>query len=196
MARIATYPTPIDEIRSFDIAFFKRNKILKPNSTNSGNIIWTNEMTGFKNSISYTIDLTDNRGILTLKYTYRETEEINYKILITSRTANIGNGLLWFFICPHTGKTCRKLHFISGYFLHRTADSSLMYQKQLDSKKMRFWCKRYGVMLDESVYSQLYSKHFKKYYNGKPTKKYLKLIQKIQQIESIDVWEYENSLLL
>jgi hypothetical protein len=45
------------------------------------------------------------------------------------------------------------------------------------------------------LFEQLYKKHFKKQYAGKPTKKYLKLTQQIQTAESIPLHEIERGLM-
>ncbi len=47
----------------------------------------------------------------------------------------------------------------------------------------------------DQLFEQLYKKHFKKQYAGKPTKKYLKLIQQIQKAESIPYHEIEKALM-
>ena len=50
----------------------------------------------------------------------------------------------------------------------------------------------YGAFFDnDKIYKELYGKHFKKFYNGKPTKRYLKLLSKIKQAENIDYREIE-----
>ncbi len=35
----------------------------------------------------------------------------------------------------------------------------------------------------DKLYEELYSKHFKTHYNGKPTRRYLKIMQQINKIE-------------
>jgi hypothetical protein len=37
----------------------------------------------------------------------------------------------------------------------------------------------------DKIYEQIYGKYFKKYYAGKPTKKYLKLWQKLREADGI-----------
>ena len=57
-----------------------------------------------------------------------------------------------------------------------------MYETQTQSKKYRQLDKTLGAYLKEDeLYSQLYQKHFKKTYAGKPTKKYLRIIEQIQK---------------
>ncbi len=59
-----------------------------------------------------------------------------------------------------------------------------MYDSQTKSKKWRLWDRLYGSYFKlDKLYEELYSKHFKTNYKGKPTKRYLKLIQQINKIE-------------
>jgi hypothetical protein len=47
----------------------------------------------------------------------------------------------------------------------------------------------------DKLYEELYSKHFKKTYAGKPTKRYLRIMEQIQQAESIPYHEFERALM-
>jgi hypothetical protein len=47
----------------------------------------------------------------------------------------------------------------------------------------------------DQLFEQLYKKHFKKQYAGKPTKKHLKLTQQIQSAESMPIHEIERALM-
>jgi len=110
--------------------------------------------------------------------------------------SNLGKGLVWFFICPKTGKRCKKLHLYNSYFYHRTAFNGCMYQSQTLSKKARELDKIFSCYFkSEKLYSELYKKHLKKKYAGKPTKKYLSLTQQIAKAESIPYYEIERALL-
>lgn len=105
--------------------------------------------------------------------------------------------MVYYFHCPFTDKRCRKLHFINQRFMHRSALPSGMYEKQIQSKKWRQMDKVYGCHFElDHHYKELFSKHFKKYYNGKPTKKYLKLMQKIKKGEGFSSEEIERLYLL
>ena len=71
-----------------------------------------------------------------------------------------------------------------------------MYEKQTQSKKSRYLDKTLGAYFkSENLYSELYKKHFKKTYAGKPTKKYLRIMEQIQKAESIPYHEIERALL-
>ena len=71
-----------------------------------------------------------------------------------------------------------------------------MYEKQTQSKKYRGLDKTLGVYFrTDQLFEQLYKKHLKKQYAGKPTKKYLKHTQQIQRAESIPYQEIERALI-
>ncbi len=79
--------------------------------------------------------------------------------------------------------------------MHRSALPSRMYSSQTQSKKWRLMDKVYGCYFDlDRLYEELYSKHFKTHYNGKPTKRYLKLMRQINKANSISSTEIENPL--
>ncbi len=122
-------------------------------------------------------------------------EPIKYRVQLLAIPSNLGKGLIWYFICPHTGKRCRKLHLVGKYFYHRTACRGL-YENQTKSKYYKILEKAMGGgYKSDQLFEQLYKKNFKKQYAGKPTKKYLKLTQQIQRVESIPAHEIERALL-
>lgn len=197
MGRWATYPTPIEDLKFLSIGDLKRMKLLTNGSIVNTVINWTNRNTNEKTgSISVHIRTNDHGGQITFDYTYRDKEKINYTAQLITRPSNLAKGLQWFFVCPSTGKICRKLHLIGGYFCHRSTNPNLMYAKQIESKKMRDWSKRFGILLNDEVYEKLYSKYFKTHYNGKPTKKYLKLLKIIDHKENINIVDFKRSLLI
>jgi hypothetical protein len=71
-----------------------------------------------------------------------------------------------------------------------------MYEKQSQSKKYRGLDSILSsYFMADDLHEQLYKKHFKKYYAGKPTKKYLRITQQIQKAESIPYSKIERGLL-
>jgi len=195
MGRFAIYPPELEELNTLTITFLKKHDYLKPYCWRGGSATWTYQRSGIKNSITIHVRMEETTGTINLSYTVNGTDKYNYDVQLISRKSNIGNGLLWFFVCPKTKRVCRKLHFHSGYFLHRTA-FRLNYHQQNQSKKMRYFTQRFGGMFIDDVYSELYKKHFKRYYNGQPTKKYVRLMQKIEDKENIDFNEFEKALLM
>ncbi|MBE7641054.1 hypothetical protein GUB10_11980 [Salegentibacter sp. BLCTC] len=148
-------------------------------------------------SISIESQIKENElSTIRLIYTCNQID-YNYTVALKWLPSNIGNGKIWYFICPFTQKRCRKLHLMNGRFMHRSKLPGAMYSKQIQSKKWRQIEKIYGCYFDqEKYYEQIYSKHFRKYYNGKPTKKYKRLLKEIKKAERFTVRDIEELFLM
>jgi len=90
-------------------------------------------------------------------------------------------GLRWFFICPVTRKRCCKLHLIGNTYQHCSVIKGY-YRKMKPA-----WFSEtplYSILVrkQESIDAkeQMNHKHFKTYYAGKFTKRYLKCIKQIE----------------
>ena len=189
MAKFPTFPTLYNKALQIDISKLKGWGYLNPEQIKSGTLNWSRNgnPTG---SISIQVNTHSEQPYIELDYKYRD-EPRNYKVYLTSIPSNLGKGEIWYFICPHTKKRCRKLYLIGGYFLHREAFKGCMYETQTQSKKSRQLDKTLGAYFrTDQLYEQLYKKHFKKTYAGKPTKKYLRIMEQIQkayhEIEQIE----------
>lgn len=171
MAHPHTFPTLYNELKTLDLKSFK--EYLKPNQLSTGTNRWTRngEETA---SIGFSIRMGETKGYLELDYNYKK-EPIKYRVPIVSKPSNLGKGLIWYFVCPHTGKHCKKLYLVGGYFLHREAFKGCMYESQTRSKNGRQIAEMAKAIFgnDDSIYKR----YFKKYYKGKPTKRYLKYLE-------------------
>tara|TARA_R110002012_G_scaffold233730_1_gene407074 strand:+ start:1399 stop:1992 length:594 start_codon:yes stop_codon:yes gene_type:complete len=194
MPKPATYPTLFDEVLQLNITKLKEWGYLKPEQIKSGTLHWStrgNEIA----SISIRSNTRDIEPFIELSYNYKD-EPRKYRVTLVSIPSNIGNGKIWYFFCPETNKRCRKLYSISGYFLHREAFKGAMYESQKQSKKWRVLERVYGSYFDvEKYYKELYSKHFKTHYKGKPTKRYLYLKQKNDEAERHSARDIERLLV-
>lgn len=194
MPKPHTLPTLYDEVKTVSISFLTKHGYLKPNKLKAGSIHWSinGENLG---SISIKVCIYSESPYLEFDYKYNKAP-INYRVQLVSAPSNLGKGVVWYFVCPHTGKRCRKLYLVNTYFYHRSAFRGCMYEKQTQSKKSRYLDKTIGAYFKtDQLYEQLYKKNFKKQYAGKPTKKYLKLTQQIQRAESIPYHEIERALI-
>jgi hypothetical protein len=194
MPRFPTFPTLYDEALQISLSKLKDWKYLNPKQEKSGILTWSRNgnVTG---EISINVNTHSEEQYIELDYKYREKPR-KYKVKLVSIPSNLGNGLVWYFLCPQTNKRCRKLYSVGGYFLHREAFKNCMYETQTKSKKWREIEKVYGSYFDQEKYfEKLYSKHFKKYYGGKPTKRYLKLMKRIDSIEKMPDMEIEKIFL-
>ena len=184
MPKTHTFPTLFDEVKTVSISFLTKHLYLKPNPRQSGTITWSSNgnKTG---SISIQVNTQSEQPYIELDYKCNEAP-IKYRVQLVSVPSNLGKGVVWYFVCPCTGKCCRKIYLADNYFYHRSAFRGCMYQKQTQSKKSRCLDKTLGVYFrSDQLFEQLCKKHFKKKYAGKPTKKFLRLTQQIQMSESI-----------
>lgn len=194
MPKPHTFPTLYDEVKTISIAFLKTHKYLEPDGFKGGSIIWSRngEQTG---NISIKVNTYHENPYLELDYSFNKIP-INYIVPLVSVPSNLGKGVVWFFVCPITGNRCRKLYLVDRYFYHRSAVKGCMYEKQTQSKKSREFDKVLGGYFGiDKLYDHLYKKHFKKYYAGKSTKKYLQLKRQLMFAESIPHRTIERLLI-
>lgn len=194
MPKPSTYPTLYDEMLQISASKLKQWGYLEPQQTKAGSITWSRN--GNKIACISIIAATGpENSYVELDYKYNGTP-IKYRVQLVSAPSNLGKGVVWYFICPNTGKRCRKLYLASNYFYHRSAFNGCMYEKQTQSKRSRYLDKTLGLHFRaEQLLEELYKKHFKKKYAGKPTKKCLRIIEQIQKANSIQYNEIERALL-
>jgi hypothetical protein len=134
--------------------------------------------------IGLIVSILDEPHII-LNYQYKG-EKIRYRVDLVSVPSNLGKGVLWYFVCPKTGKRCRVLHLVGKYFYHRTAFENVCYWSETFSNKNKG---KYKDLLKfnkrEKAFDILYSKNFKSHYNGKPTKRYVELLKWIEDAEGL-----------
>lgn len=188
MAKFPSYPTLFDECKTISISDFRKWGYLKSNQILNGVITWSRNgnKTG---SISISVNTFVESPFVELNYNCNGTP-IKYKVPLIDVDSNLGKGLVWFFVCPHTGKRCRKLHLVGNYFYHRSAFRNCMYETQTKSHKSRnftsLFVKSFGA---SDSYDKICSKNFKQYYNGQPTKRYIKAMKRIKIGGSISMEE-------
>src|SRR5690625_2668366 len=182
MPKPYTFPTLLDEAKQVSITKLKEFGYMEPDSFKSGRLIWSSrgEEIG---SVNIFVDMQES-SYAELSYTYNKEEQVRYKVNMDSVESNLGMGRIWYFICPHTGKRCRKLYSAGKYFLHRDAYPHAMYECQTYSKRGRMVDKVCKIMNgSDKLYEELYSKHFKTHYAGKPTKRYKQIMNELEYIE-------------
>lgn len=194
MPKPPTFPTLYNEVLQIHISKLKGWGYLDPEQIKSGTLNWSRDGNP-TDSISIQVNTHSEQPYIELDYKYRG-EPRNYKVYFTSIPSNLKRGEIWYFVCPHTKRRCRKLYSIGGYFLHREAFNGCMYETQTQSKKYRQLDKTLGAYFkSDNLCSELYKKNFKKSYAGKPTKKYLRIMEQIQKAESIPYHEIKMAML-
>ena len=195
MPKPHTFPTLYDEVKTVSISFLTKHGYLKPNKLKAGSIHWSRNGENL-GSISIKVCTYSESPYLEFDYKCNKAP-INYRAKLVSAPSNLGKGVVWYFICPKTGKRCRKLYLADTFFYHRSAFNGCMYEKQTQSKKSRYLDKTLGEYFrTDQLFEQLYKKNFKKTYAGKPTKKYLWLMERINRAESIDIGGIERLMIM
>jgi hypothetical protein len=183
MAKYTALPTLYNEALQIHISKLKGWGYLAPEQIKSGTLNWSRNGNPI-GSVTIKANTCGEQPYVELSYKYRD-EPRKYKVYLTSTPSNLNRGKIWYFVCPRTKKRCRKLYLIGGYFLHREAFGGCMYETQIQSKKCRQLDKTLRDYFKRNdLYSELYKKNFKKSYAGKPTKKYLRIMEQIQKAES------------
>jgi hypothetical protein len=177
VAKFPTFPTLYDEVLQLNISKLRDWGYLT--DSKKGAIKWSYNGED-NNSMSIETNANIAHPYIELNYKFN-SEPIKYKVKLVTVSSNLGKGLIWYFLCPYTNKRCRKLYLLNGYFLHREAIPGCMYESQTKSKRWRLiikhWDKSFKI---EEAYEQLYGKHFKSHYAGKPTKRYIQLMKRIE----------------
>tara|TARA_B110000967_G_scaffold89117_1_gene91690 strand:- start:8 stop:592 length:585 start_codon:yes stop_codon:yes gene_type:complete len=193
MPKPHTFPVLYNDVLQINITKLKEWEYLNSEQVKSGKITWSRNgnRTG---CISITVSTKSEQPYIELDYKSND-EPRNYKVRLVSMPSNLGKGIVWYFLCPQTNKRCRKLYLIGGYFLHREAFNGCMYESQTRSKNYRQMDKSFGAFFKtDELYSQLYQKHFKKTYAGKPTKRYQKIKKLINEADKLSIHEILNRM--
>lgn len=179
MGRHSGIPILYDFCKQLSVSDLKKWNYLKPNRITEGVIRFTSHNCEIL-EVSIKVSTDIESLFIELKYSISGTE-LNYRIYFEFVPSNLGKGNIWYFLCPCTRTRCRKLYFIGGYFCHRSAYKLGYYQTQTLGTKDKFLVRQFDKLQKaNNAKSQLHSKHFKKYYNGRPTKRYLKLLEQIE----------------
>ena len=150
----------IDNLRRFTIADLKKLGYFVPDSVVSGVLRWGSGDN--QSSIRATMDNT--RMVLSVKYIVNNVKTMQYDVTIIERTANLGKGVVRFFLCPITHKPCRKLYLYGDRFVSRRAMRGAMYRSQVKSKLDRVMPS--GWASDDFI---PYKRYGKMYYRGRLT---------------------------
>jgi hypothetical protein len=195
MGRYGNYPTTVEDCLYLSIKKLKEWNYLNYLGTKSGTINWSRNREHYA-SIGISVTYNNFETFIILDYK-SNGEPRNYKVQIISKPSNLGKGEVLYFVCPSTKKHCRKLYLHSGYFLHREAFSGLMYSKQLESKRSRSIAKVFeACYVSDEIYEERYKKYFKTHYNGKETKRFKRLKDKIEKADSFPLGTLESLLMM
>lgn len=178
MPAYSTYPTLLDEVNQISITKLKEFGYFESESFKSGRLTWSRRGQEI-GSVRLYVDLRSYPYAF-FSYNFNDDESVKLRVEMISIDSNLGVGKIWYFVCPRTGKRCRKLYGAGKYFLHRDAFPDAMYKSQTYSVNQRKMNKIFNAVFAIDKYSELlYNKNLKTHYKGKPTKKYRKILEKL-----------------
>lgn len=175
MGRYSRLPGIIDELHTISISNLKKWGYLREGQLERGVITWY--LGGIKTG-SLAILLNTHFSYMELEYTIDKRIEVKYRVELIRKPSNLGKGFIWYFVCPVTGKLCRKLYQNDSKFLHRSTLVGYYYAKQTYSSHARHLNRIFDGF---EAREKMHEKYFKPYYNGKPTKRFIRLLKKVNQ---------------
>lgn len=174
MPRISTIPTLLEDKKFISLNELKKWGYLNEAQNKVGSIQWSRNGEVYS-SIGLRSDIDEDCSRIIFDYTKQE-QYFKYDVFLERVPSNLGKGEVFYFICPITKKRCRKLYLIGDYFAHREAYKNIYYEKQTYSKRMRDLDRFYTSFHEQDkAQLEIWSKHFKRYYKGQPTKRYKRL---------------------
>lgn len=124
----------IEEMLQLSITDLKRLGMLQPAAYQYTPVNWTR---GGRKTASIAV-ATDTRGeIPTVRFVYNcNGSPVDYTAPLRFAPSNLNRGGYYYFVCPVTGRSCRKLYLVGGRFVSRFAFRAL-YDRQTKSRAER-----------------------------------------------------------
>jgi len=165
-------------------------------------LTWTRRSTGHKSSIGIIVDTEEQYAKVNYTNTSQSTGEktdYDYKIRLATTPCHFG-GVRYWFTCPlsvngvYCGRRTGTLYLASGgnYFGCRHC-CKLSYESRNESRNGRPDGMGYFLVLENKL-DKLYSKLKRRYYAGKPTRKYRRVLKLQDRLDSIDDLEMKELL--
>jgi len=178
MPKELTFPILFDEVPQLTIKTLLNRNLLNDDTQKKSSISWSINGQIIATIMVYSFIKEERFIILSYNYNGKSKE---YRVNLVSKSSNLGRGKYWYFVCRVTKKKCRKLYFVNGDFSHREAFKRCAYYKtQIESKDWRELRQKLERFYSrDEIREEINSKHFKKFYRGEPTKRYLQLMKKM-----------------
>jgi hypothetical protein len=130
------------------------------------------------------IDFPETISYLQLRYECNG-ETISDKIELRFVRSNLKRGCVVYFVCPISKESCRKLYLCKNSFKGRRGIKRAYYGSELVSGKKRQNLK-YTLTLGKAtgIAKTAQQPYFMQFYNGSPTKKYLRVVEAVQKLNS------------
>lgn len=193
MPRYASNPDLLDHALSLSLTDLKRLGYLKEHHSISGVVNW-NRHGQVIGSVSVAVDVVFGQ---VLELAYKSSGKEHRQIFqLVSKPSNLSKGRYWLIQSPVSGKLGRKLYNTGAGFQIRADLTGCMYEDQTKSKSFRNLSNLLDrVFRSEELMMHLYRRGFRKYYAGKPTRRYLKLLGRLEQSEGMKLSQVLNTLV-
>ncbi len=177
----------VENCRSVSISFLRKHGYLDEPCYMSGGIAWKNYLGEETSSIGITVSTMDGESYVRFQYTTtkRDTGEktkYDYKVQLTTTPCNFG-GVRYWFICPlskngvYCGRRVAKLYKAPGASCFGCRHCyNLSYESRNESRLGRFGQLGYLLKAERQM-EELSGKIKRDFYDGKPTKKYGRLLR-------------------
>src|SRR5690606_6313544 len=188
MAKTPTFPALVSDTFCVDLSVLKDWGLLKPFLKSEG--VYNDIRDGYqKGSISFFLD-TGAMPYCILSGNYRGIPfENTIKLAVKNSNLIPQHGKftklskIYYFICPITGKRCRKLYVMGAQFGCAKA-LNFYYSQQIKSKKQFVFeavYKSIGGL--ERLMEEKYAPRIRRSYNGKITRRYKALLKREKKLE-------------
>jgi len=157
--------TTIEELLAVSITDLKRLGLLVPGAVRGGSLTWNRR----GRTVASVSVITDTAGeIPTIRFQYTcNGSPVDYSTPLRFSPSNLNRGGFYYFVCPVTGRYCRKMYLVSGRFVSRFAFRAL-YDKQTRSRSQRTGLYEFLTTI-EAAQNAINSKYRKSTYRGNLT---------------------------
>jgi len=158
--------TTIEDLLRFSVADLKRLGYIQPGRAVEGVLTWFGVDGRPTAEIRVTFDANPDAPAMRLRFNC-DGRPVDYWTRLVFMPSRLNRGGYYMFVCPVTGRNCRKLYFVGGRFVSRFAFRAL-YEKQTQSRAQRKAMRDYLELIDriDQIQSARYRKET---YRGKPT---------------------------
>jgi hypothetical protein len=181
MPKPYTIPLLIDQEKTLKTAFLSKYGYFKTDCKITGVTGWTSNKSKDLD-IYFTTIMQQGKERVILNFHDFNSKPVEQIIFLEPKPSNLGKGLIWYFICPYTGATCRNLIFVNNRFMHRSNMANATYSTQVESK---YWRKMFQLMPNipttQRILNEPNKKYYKKFYKGQITKRYKKWFATVQK---------------
>ena len=178
MPRKSRHPIILDDLLSFSAS-----SIVQKSKEDSSLLLrwYTNgELTA---GIHCEVEKQKDTLVAHFKY-HTQNDPTHLSVKITTTASNLGIGRIPFFVCPISGKRCRKLFLIQGHLISGSAIKEALYDTQTRSKKYRTLLPLFERPFQlEKLQKQIHSPYFKPMYRSKPTRTLRHIAEKIANLQ-------------